>query len=115
MSRRVAAAVLLCQLTTLAADPCRGEPSDGQVLGREILLDRGPAASRFNIVIMSEGYRDSEMLKFHDDAATFSAAIVGEMGFDDCHTGVNIYRIDVTSTDSGADGHGPARRTFADE
>jgi cysteine-rich repeat protein len=116
LRHRLAVAGLLCTLSILGTEASWAGPNDGQVLGHVALVDRGPSASRFDIVIMSDGYRDSEMQKFHDDAAQFAAAIMSGMGFDaDCRIGVNIHRIDVTSIDSGANpGDGSVHRTYFD-
>jgi hypothetical protein len=77
--------------------------ADGAVLGRTKLVDHGPDARRWTLVILSEGYRAAEMGKFSADAAAFVDRLFGTPPFTDLWCAVNVYRVDVTSTDSGAD------------
>jgi hypothetical protein len=76
--------------------------SDGAVLGTTKIVDAGPAAQRWNIVIVSEGYRSSEMPQFATDARQFADTLLATAPFDRLRAGINIYRVDVTSTESGA-------------
>lgn len=76
--------------------------SDGKVLGLTRIADAGPAARRWNVVIVSEGYRDSEMPQFAADAQQFAATLLAAAPFDRLRTAINIYRVDVTSMESGA-------------
>jgi hypothetical protein len=76
--------------------------SDGQVLGATKIVDGGPAEKRWNVVIVSEGYRNSEMAQFAEDATQFGAALLSTAPFDRLRAAINVYRVDVTSKDSGA-------------
>jgi IgA Peptidase M64 len=94
--------------------------SDGQVLGPTKILDSGPATQRWNAVIVSEGYRRSEMAQFAEDAKQFAEALLASAPFDRLRAAINIYRVEVTSTDSGAKdpkkcgGTGAKPRTYFD-
>jgi len=94
--------------------------SDGQVLQSMKIVDAGPATDRWNVVIVSEGYRSGEMAQFADDAQQFATALLAVAPFDRLRAAINIFRIDVTSTDSGAKdpkkcgGTGAKPRTYFD-
>jgi hypothetical protein len=45
--------------------------SDGVVLGATKIVDRGSNAGRWNLVILSDGYRAVEMAQFASDAQQF--------------------------------------------
>ena len=94
--------------------------SDGKVLGATKIVDAGLAERRWNLVIVSEGYRSSEMTQFAADAQQFANTLLTTAPFDRLRAGINIYRVDVTSTDSGArdpvacGGTGAKPRTYFD-
>src|SRR5206468_9281408 len=75
-------------------------PADGVIIGKTKIVDNGPAAARWNMVILSEGFRDDQL----EDFASVAQAIVDEMfdtpPFDQLQTGINVYRIDVASIES---------------
>jgi hypothetical protein len=41
--------------------------SDGYILGTAKVVDHGPASSRYNLVFLGDGYRASEIAKYHTD------------------------------------------------
>jgi hypothetical protein len=98
--------------------------ADGSVSGTHKIVDHGPDAQRYNIVILGDGYRASEMAKYHADVQTFVDAFRAAAPFGDLWCGINIHRVDVVSTDSGADdpvtcgdgsaGSGAVARTYFD-
>jgi hypothetical protein len=94
--------------------------SDGQVLGSTKIVDAGPAEQRWNVVIVSEGYRSDEMAQFAADAQQFADALMAAAPFDRLRPAINIYRVDVTSKESGArdpakcGGTGAKPRTYFD-
>ncbi len=76
--------------------------SDGTVLGNTKIVDAGPNNLRWNVVLVSEGYRASEMDLFAGDAQQFADKLLTSAPFDRLRSAINVFRVDVTSTDSGA-------------
>ncbi len=78
---------------------------DGTVLGTTKIVDRGLASEKFNLVILSDGYQASEMAQFEADAQSLVDYLFTTSPFNDLELqcAFNVYRINVTSTDSGAD------------
>ena len=50
--------------------------SDGPVLGLTKIADAGPPAQRWNVAIVSEGYRSIEMTQFAADAKKFADTLL---------------------------------------
>jgi len=79
--------------------------ADGTVLGITKIRDAGTPATRWNLVIVSDGYQAGAMAQFAADAEDVTARLFQEPPFDrpELACAINVYRLDVTSTDSGAD------------
>jgi hypothetical protein len=98
--------------------------ADGSIGATTKIVDHGSDAARYNIVILSEGYRAAELPKYHTDAQAFVDALAQAAPFGDLWCGINVHRVDVVSTDSGADdpvacgdgsvGSGAVARTYFD-
>jgi hypothetical protein len=94
--------------------------ADGRVLGTTKLVDSGPTPLRWNLVLMGDGYQASELPIFHSDADAFVARFLSTDPFGELKRGINVFRVDVQSTDSGArdpvacGGTGAMPRTFFD-
>ena len=98
--------------------------ADGAVVSTTKLVDHGPDASRWTMVILAEGYQAGELDTFHTDADAFVAKLFATPPFTEMWCAINIYRVDVRSTDSGADepatcgdgttGSGAVARTYFD-
>lgn len=98
--------------------------ADGFVSGVQKIVDHGPDAARFNVVILGDGYRGTEMGKYQADVQAFVDAFRQTAPFGDLWCGINVHRVDVVSTDSGADdplscgdgsvGSGAVARTYFD-
>lgn len=93
---------------------------DGRVVGVQVVLDSGPAEERWNLVVVAEGYREDELPSFAAAVDAFVSRFVATPPFDQLTTGINVYRVDVGSAESGADdpvsagGTGATARTFFD-
>jgi len=93
---------------------------DGAVVGTTKIVDNGPDAQRYNVVVVAEGYRAGELAQFATDAQNLASTLAATAPFDRLMPGINVHRVDVSSTDSGADdpaacgGTGAAPATFFD-
>jgi hypothetical protein len=94
--------------------------ADGTVLGTAKIIDNGPATQRWNLLILSDRYRSAEMALFATDAGDFAKTFLSTPPFDRLRAAINVYRVDVTSIDSGAadptacGGTGASPRTYFD-
>ena len=96
--------------------------ADGSVVGTTKIVDNGPSSGLWNLVIMSDGYQSGQLGQFASDAQSFVDRLFATSPLDDAALGsvINVYRVDVTSTDSGADdpqacgGTGATARTYFD-
>lgn len=82
--------------------------SDGYVVGTTKVVDHGPDNARWNLVIIGDGYRASELVQYHTDVQSFLTTLRVTPPYDELFCGINVHRIDVVSTDSGADDPGCA-------
>jgi IgA Peptidase M64 len=96
---------------------------DGSVVGTTQLVDHGPSSERFDLVIMGDGYQSAQLGQFATDTQSFVDKLFATAPFDDpaVAAAINVHRVDVTSTDSGADdpkactgGTGATARTYFD-
>jgi hypothetical protein len=80
--------------------------SDGTVVGITKILDNGPDNQRFNIVIVAEGFQNTtaDQNAFNDRCQDIVDEFQAEPWFSEgLLAAVNIHRLNVTSTDAGAD------------
>lgn len=93
---------------------------DGAIVGTTKIVDNGPDSERYNIVVVAEGYQAGELAQFATHAQDLASTLAATAPFDRLMPGVNVHRLDVSSTDSGADdpagcgGTGAAPATFFD-
>ena len=80
--------------------------SDGYVSATHKIVDHGPNSQRYNIVILGDGYTASELAKFATDVDTFVNTLRSTAPYNNLWCAINVHRIDVVSTDSGADDPG---------
>jgi hypothetical protein len=93
--------------------------SDGTIIGTTQILNNGPAVYRYNIVILSEGYQTAQLGQFVNDANAFVSKLSRTAPFHLLMNAINVFRVDVSSTDSGADdpaacGAGTTAKTYFD-
>jgi hypothetical protein len=77
--------------------------SDGYIVGTTKIVDHGPNGSRWNLVILSEGFRASELGTYHTAAQQFVDTLYTIAPFNELWCAINVHRVDVVSTESGAD------------
>ncbi len=76
---------------------------DGHVVGTTKVVDHGSPAVRWNIAILADGYQATEQAKFHTDVGNFVNTLKSTPPYGDVWCGINVFRIDVVSNQSGAD------------
>jgi hypothetical protein len=77
--------------------------TDGYVVGTTKVVDHGPESLRWDLVILGDGYQASELAIYHQDVENFLAELRATPPFDELFCGINVHRVDIVSTDSGAD------------
>jgi hypothetical protein len=77
--------------------------ADGQVVGTTQIVASGPATERWNLVILSDGYQSGQLVQFATDAQAFVNTLFATAPFDRLRAAINVFRVDVASTDAGAD------------
>jgi hypothetical protein len=68
-----------------------------------MIVDKGEASVRFNVALLAEGFRQSELPLFAQYARAFADTFARTPPFTENCRAVNVFRIDVASRDSGAD------------
>jgi hypothetical protein len=95
--------------------------ADGTVLSMTQIFGSAPHDRAFNVVLLAEGFMASQQNLFDESCANFSDAFRTTPPFDELTPAINIFRVNVSSTDSGADdpksaegGTGVTARTYFD-
>jgi hypothetical protein len=94
--------------------------SDGSVLGCTTIVDRGSPAVCWNLVFLGDGYGSTQLTQYATDVNNAASVLLNTPPFKGRRGVINVYRVDVSSTDSGADdpaacgGSGAVRRTYFD-
>jgi len=102
--KKVLIGVLWFSLTiALGSTSAIATPADGTVVGTTKIVDNGPASDRFNLVLIAEGYQDTEQSQFAADAQAFINFLFATPPFSTNCSAFNVWRIDVESDESGAD------------
>src|ERR1041384_8326286 len=76
----------------------------------ETIINNGNAANRVDIAILGDGYTAAEQQKYKDDVQNVMTRFFNENPFNEYRNFFNVHRIDVISSQSGAD-H-PERSVF---
>ena len=94
--------------------------SDGSVLGNTQIFGSAPRNRAFNVVMLADGFTSTQQNDFNNACSAFVTAFTSTPPFDKLKPAINIFRINVSSTDSGADdpasagGTGATARTYFD-
>ncbi len=77
--------------------------ADGTVVGLNKIFDSGTPGTRWNLVFVSDGYQATELGQFATDAQDVVDALLATPPFDrpEIQCGINVYRLDVSSTEFG--------------
>jgi hypothetical protein len=90
--------------------------ADGRVQGATQVIDHGAKDRRFNLVFLSEAYTAGELDDYITTVHRAVTALRITPPFRDLWPNINVFRIDVESTESGPDipATGTSHRTFFD-
>ena len=94
--------------------------SDGSVLGITQISGSAPHNRAFNVVMMGDGFTNTQQNDFNNACTSFVNAFLATPPYDELNSAINVFRVNVTSTDSGADdpasagGTGATARTYFD-
>jgi len=76
---------------------------DGKIVGTTKVVDAGDPAVRWNLVVLGDGYRESELAQYAADVKSLVDKLLRSTPFSSLRQAINVFRVDVASTDSGAD------------
>src|SRR4051812_1606092 len=94
--------------------------SDGTVLGTTQIFGSAPRNRAFNIVMLAKGFTNAQQNDFNNACTAFVTAFRAVPPYDELSPAINVFRVNVSSTDSGADdpvstgGTGATARTYFD-
>jgi hypothetical protein len=94
--------------------------SDGAVIGTTQIFGSAPRNRAFNVVLLAEGFKTNEQAAFDAACTAFLNAFRATPPYDELAPAINVFRVNVSSTDSGADdptstgGTGATVRTYFD-
>jgi hypothetical protein len=95
--------------------------TDGAVLGTTQISGISPRNRAFNVVLLAEGFTNAQQNDFNNACTTFINNFRSTVPFDKLISAINVFRVNVSSTDSGADdpvvadgGTGATARTYFD-
>ena len=94
--------------------------ADGSVLGTTRIWGSAPLNRAFNMLLLAEGFTAAEQNDFDAACTAFLGAVWATAPFDRLAPAINVFRVNVSSTDSGADdpvgtgGTGATPRTYFD-
>src|SRR5689334_16581867 len=94
--------------------------TDGTVIGNTQIFGSAPRNRAFNVVMLAEGFTNAQQNDFNNACNAFVTAFRATPPYDELSPAINIFRVNVASTDSGADdptstgGTGAVVRTYFD-
>jgi hypothetical protein len=77
--------------------------ADGTVVGMQPVAQHGRTDLLLNLVLVAEGFRADELPQSSQYARRFVGRLLSFSPFDEAHCGINVFQIDVSSAESGAD------------
>ncbi len=94
--------------------------ADGTVQGATQIFGSAPRAEAFTVALLGDGFTAAQQNAFDTACGAFVTALTGTPPFDTLSPNINVWRINVASTDTGADdpvaggGTGATARTYFD-
>jgi hypothetical protein len=88
--------------------------ADGEILGTTKIVDHGSGATRWDLVVIGDGYTRGEMAVFERQAGELVDFLFATPPFDELKAAINVHRVNVASRESGASNlcDGTTRATF---
>ena len=77
--------------------------SDGTVVGTTQVFGNAPQNRAFNVVLLAEGFQSTEQNAFNNTADDLVAALLATPPLTRLQRAINVFKVNVDSTDSGAD------------
>ena len=77
--------------------------ADGVIIGTTQIFGTAPRNRAFNVVLLAEGFTTAQQSDFNTACSAFVTALTGTDPFDQLAHAINVFRVNVASTDSGAD------------
>src|SRR5687767_9348394 len=93
---------------------------DGSVLGTTQIFGSAPRNRAFNVVMLADGFTNAQQTAYNTACTNFVTAFIATPPFNTLAPAINVFRVNVQSTDSGADdpvsggGTGATARTYFD-
>ncbi|TDW94761.1 IgA peptidase M64 [Kribbella pratensis] len=100
MRTKLVTAVLALLAGVLVTLPARAAAPDATVVPIQVT---GPAASRFNLVVMGDGYTAAELPKFREQLDKHLNILWSIEPFKSYRNYVNVYAVEIASPESGVD------------
>jgi hypothetical protein len=94
--------------------------ADGTVLGTTKVVNNCSSALMWDLVVMGDGYNRDQMPQYEANVQGFVDTMFRTPPFDELRSAINVHRVNVASTGSGADdpaacgGSGVTARTYFD-
>ena len=87
---------------------------DGSVVGTHKIVDAGASSERWDLVVLSDGFRGDELQQYERTVDAFVQRLFSTPPFDQLRSAINVHRVDVASNESGAGNRltGERRATF---
>ena len=95
-------------------------PADGTILGTTQIFGTAPRRTAFNVILLAEGFTNREQNAFDTAAQAFAEILTSTTPITDYLEHINVFGVNVASTESGADdplaagGTGDMVRTYFD-
>ncbi|MEV6183846.1 M64 family metallopeptidase, partial [Streptomyces sp. NPDC052015] len=77
--------------------------SDGTVQGHTQIFGSAPRNRAFTVVLLGDGFTAAQQTDFNNACAAFVTALRATPPYDELSPAINVWRVNVASTDSGAD------------
>jgi hypothetical protein len=87
--------------------------ADGAVIGTTQIAGSAPRNRAFNVVLLAEGFTAAQQNDFNNACTAFVNAFQTTPPFDELSAAINVFRVNVRSTDAGADDPAAAGGTGA--